>query len=359
MIRVLMYVFGSFALLGGLDRILGNRFGFGAAFEQGLSLLGPLAASMAGMMILAPWLAEMIARTLSPFYRLLGLDPSLLGSVLAIDMGGFQIAKDLADDPEIGLFSGVLIASTLGCTVSYSIPVGMELTKTGNSGAFMQGILCGLITMSPALFLGGLLMGLPVSVSLLSCVPLFLLSGLLAAGILLWRKGTEKVFRVFAEFLRILSAAGLTLGAVQSITGITLLKSLMPLEEAMSVVVSVCIVLLGALPFGEMLMRFLKRPLTALGGRLGIGPDAPANLLMTYLTITPGLASLPRLDASGCSALAAFAVCGGSALTAHLAVTLSLAPRLALPLLAVKTVGALSALALSLALERRGNAPIR
>ena len=52
--QVLMIVIAVGAVLGGVDRICGNRLGLGAQFEKGFMLLGPMALSMAGMICLAP-----------------------------------------------------------------------------------------------------------------------------------------------------------------------------------------------------------------------------------------------------------------------------------------------------------------
>ncbi len=46
MSEIIMYIMAFGALLGGLDQILGNRFGLGKKFEDGFHLLGPTAISM-------------------------------------------------------------------------------------------------------------------------------------------------------------------------------------------------------------------------------------------------------------------------------------------------------------------------
>ena len=53
--NALAYVMLGFSLLGALDRILGNKFGLGKEFEKGFELLGTLALSMIGMIVLTPW----------------------------------------------------------------------------------------------------------------------------------------------------------------------------------------------------------------------------------------------------------------------------------------------------------------
>jgi len=79
--QVIMYCITLGALLGGVDRILGNRFGFGKQFEQGFLLLGPMALSMAGITCLAPLLADFSMSFLAPALGLLGIDPGICGSI--------------------------------------------------------------------------------------------------------------------------------------------------------------------------------------------------------------------------------------------------------------------------------------
>ena len=47
--QVLMIVIAAGAVLGGADRLCGNRLGYGDKFEEAFRLLGPMALSMAGM----------------------------------------------------------------------------------------------------------------------------------------------------------------------------------------------------------------------------------------------------------------------------------------------------------------------
>ena len=74
MVQFLMYLMAAGAVLGGLDRILGNRFGLGEAFEEAFRMLGPIALSMAGIICLAPVLADVLGRVIAPLYHLLGQD---------------------------------------------------------------------------------------------------------------------------------------------------------------------------------------------------------------------------------------------------------------------------------------------
>ena len=49
--QVLIALMAVFALLGGLDRILGGRFGLGQRFEEGILAMGSLALAMVGILL--------------------------------------------------------------------------------------------------------------------------------------------------------------------------------------------------------------------------------------------------------------------------------------------------------------------
>lgn len=122
-----MIVIAAGAVLGGADRLCGNRLGYGDKFEEAFRLLGPMALSMAGMICLAPVLAGVLGRVIVPFYRGLGVDPAMFGGVLAIDMGGYQLAKELAADGRMGSYAGIVVSALFGCTLVFTIPVGMGM----------------------------------------------------------------------------------------------------------------------------------------------------------------------------------------------------------------------------------------
>lgn len=74
-----------------------------------------------------------------------------------------------------------------------------------------------------------------------------------------------KGFGYFAAVIGFLTTVGLTAGAVEYMTGFRLLKGLAPIEEAMAVVSSIGVVMLGSLPVAEILRRLLEKPLNWAG----------------------------------------------------------------------------------------------
>ena len=154
--KVIMWIMALGAVAGGVDHIFGDRMGLGKKFENGFMLLGPTALSMAGIICLAPLLSGVLGPLVSPLFARFGLDPAMLGSLLAIDMGGYQMAMELCADKQVGLFSGLIAGAVFGCTITFTIPVGVGMIESEDQQRFARGILLGLIAMPAALLTGGL-----------------------------------------------------------------------------------------------------------------------------------------------------------------------------------------------------------
>ena len=128
MSQIILNTMAFGALLGGLDHLLGNRFGLGQRFEEAFHLLGSLALSMAGIICLAPVLSQWLGKVIVPLFSWLKLDPGMFGSILAIDMGGYQMAMDLCADSAFGRYAGIVVSAIFGCTIVFTIPVGLGHT---------------------------------------------------------------------------------------------------------------------------------------------------------------------------------------------------------------------------------------
>ncbi len=287
--QILMAIMAAGVVLGGMDRLLGNRFGYGEKFEEGFRLLGPTALSMAGMICLAPVLANVLGKAIIPFYQAIGVDPSMFGSVLAIDMGGYQLAKELAIDSSIGSYAGIVVSAILGCTLVFTIPVGM---------------------------------------------------------------GMIKGFCVLANGIRVLVTVGLMLAAVEFLCGWNPIPGMTPIEDAMSVVSSIGVVLLGSLPAAELLRQLLKKPFTLLGERLGIKPLGFIGMLIGLVSPLPVLSMYQDMDEKGKVTIGAFLVSGTSLLAAHMGFVISTEPAMLPALICGKLSGAIAAAVLTMCFHK-------
>lgn len=350
--QIIMYCMAFGVVLGGLDRILGNHFGFGDKFENGFRLLGPVALSMAGIICLTPLLAAVLRNAVAPLCGPLGLDPALFGGLLAIDMGGYQLAGELAEDPGLGRFSGIIVSAVFGCTVVFTIPVGLGAIGAEDRPHFIRGILLGLLAVPVSLTAGGLVMGLAAGKLLWNMAPIVALTGLLFFGMLKKPDRMERIFRGFAGLVQAAATLGLIHGAVEYLTGFSLIPGMPPLMEAMETVCAIGTVMLGGLPLAELFRRLMQRPLARLQKRTGLNSVSAAALLMGLVSVTPALVMIPEMDRRGKVVCSAAMVCGASAFAAHLAFAMSTEPELVSALLAAKLLGAGMAAAIALAATR-------
>lgn len=338
---ILMIFIAAGVVLGGADKILGNRLGFGQKFDDGFILMGPMALSMTGIICLAPILSAWLGNAIRPFFSFVGIDPAMFGCVLAIDMGGYQLAMDLAQNPEIGRFSGIIASSMFGCTLVFTIPVGMSVLPEEDRPFFLKGLLAGLISMPIGLFVGGLLQGLRFGTTLYQCIPIFLLSAVLLLGLTRFQDRTIRIFSGFARLIQTAATVGLILAAVQYIVGVTFLPDLGSLDDALEIVGSIAIVMLGSLPLAELLRRCLAGPFRWIGSKTGLNDASTTGIIVGTITVMPALAMVQDMDQRGKVLCGAFLVCGASAFAAHMGFAAGTQPDLILPLLGGKFAGAL------------------
>lgn len=346
-----MYIMAAGIVLGGVDRLRGNKWGFGDKFETGFMLLGSMALSMVGMICLTPVLAHWLEQIIVPFYRLIGVDPAMFGSLLAIDMGGYQLSMNLAENDSLGRYAGLIVAAIFGCTVVFTIPVGMGIIPKADQPLFAQGIMMGLVAMPVGLVAGGLLCGLSVLTCLHQNLPVFVLALLLLLG--LWKIPQKMVkgFCLLAEGIRWMVTIGLVLAAAESLTGWNPIPGMAPIQDAMATVASIAVVLLGSLPMAELVRRLLVRPFAWLGNKLGMKPQSLTGMLVGLVSALPTLSMYEDMDDRGKIASGAFLVSGTSLLAAHMAFVVSTEPEMLLPLIAAKFLGAFAAVLLAIGLK--------
>ncbi len=353
--QVIMWIMAAGALAGGLDKICGNHLGLGRRFEEGFMLLGTTALSMAGIICLTPLLSGLLKAAVVPLWDHLGMDPGILGGLLAIDMGGYQLSMELSHIPEVGRYAGIVVGATFGCTITFTIPVGMGMVSASERPMFAKGMLIGLGTMPVSLLIGGFFCGLKFTEILLHSLPIFILSLLLMAGIRRFPDKMLKGFGCFATFIGFLTTIGLIAGAVEYMTGFQAVKGLAPIEDAMAVVSSIGIVMLGSLPVAEILRRLLEKPLNWIGNKTGMNGNSVAGLLMGIVSPVPAIAMMKEMDERGKVVNAAFLVCGASALAAHMGFTFGVESELVVPLLICKILGGLAGAAAALLFTRQAS----
>ena len=351
--EVLIAVMAAFAVLGAIDRILGNRFGMGQEFENGILAMGSLALAMVGIVSLAPVLAAVLKPVVVPVYAFLGADPAMFaGTILANDMGGGALAAEMTADPQAALLGGVLTGAMLGATIVFTIPVAMGILEERDRPAMAKGILCGIVTIPLGVLAGGLTAGFPVGMVLRNLIPIVLIAALIALG--LWRaeKAMVKGFAVFGKCVVIVVTVGLAAAIVEELTGFVLIPGMAPISEGFATVGAIAIVLAGAFPLVFVITKLLRKPLLALGRRLGINDAAAAGLIASLANSIAAFGMVKDMNQRGKVINIAFAVSAAFVFGDHLGFTAGFAPEMIGPMIVGKLVGGISAVAVAMWLTR-------
>lgn len=352
--RILIALMAVFALLGALDRIFGSRFGLGQEFENGIQAMGSLALAMVGIVCLAPVLAAVLKPVVVPVFRLLGADPAMFaGSILACDMGGGPLARELTEDARAAALGGVITGSMLGATIVFTIPVALGILEEQDRPALAKGILCGVVTIPVGIGVGGLTAGFPFIMVVRNLVPIVLLAALIALG--LW-KAEDKMVRGFAVFGKLVVALitlGLAAAIVQALTGFALIPGMADISEGFQTVGTIAIVLAGAFPLVAVVTKLLRKPLLAAGKLLGINDAAAAGLIASLANSIATFGMVKDMNSRGKVVNIAFAVSAAFVFGDHLGFTAGFAPELLGPVILGKLAGGVSAVAAALLLTRK------
>lgn len=350
--KIIMYVMAVGILIGACDKIIGNKFGLGEKFEEGLNTMGTLAIGMAGIICLAPVISDVIGPVIAPMCSMVSIDPAMFGSILACDMGGYPLAMNLAQSEEIGLFSGILIASMLGCTVSFTIPVGLGLIDQKDQPYFAQGLLIGLITIPIGGVLGSIAAGFDIKLVLINTIPVLIISILLAIGLKCIPDAMIKGCIYFGRLIEIVILIGLALAGFESLTGIVILKGMAPISEAMGIVGSIAVVLMGILPVLTLFLKLLDKPLQSLGKKVGLDTSSTAALIITLANAVPVFVMLKEMSPKGKVVNVAFIVSASCVFGDHLGFTAGVEQSMITPLIVGKLAAGITAVILAFVMTK-------
>ena len=352
--EILIWIMAGFAVLGALDRIIGNRFGLGEKFEEGILAMGSLALAMVGIIAIAPVLANLLKPVVVPVYGFLGADPAMFaGTILACDMGAGPLANALTEDAQAAALGGVLCGSMLGATIVFSIPVALGILKEEDRPALAKGVLAGLVTIPIGLLVGGLVAGIPVVKVLRNLVPIVLIAAVIALGLWKWEKAMIKGFSWFGRGIIALITVGLAAIIVETLTGFVLIPGLATIEEGFQTVGTIAIVLAGAFPLVFVLTKLLKKPLLKLGKLLGVNDTAAAGLIASLANSIATFNMVKDMDYRGKVVNIAFAVSAAFVFGDHLGFTAGFAPELLPAMIVGKLAGGVTAIAVALLLTRK------
>ena len=347
--KIFFCVISVFLVLGVVDKIIGNKLGLGNKFEEGIMTAGPLAISMIGMIVLAPVIAKVLEPVIVPLYRFLGADPSVfIGTIIANDMGGAMLSRELALDKEAGDFAGLIVGSMLGPTVTFMIPAALGVIEEQDRDPFAMGVLAGIVTVPIGAIAGGITAGYSIDMVMRNVFPVICFSLCIVIGLWRWQDKIIKGFLIFGKLITSLILVGLGVGIVQELTGYEIVKGIHPIGEGVEIVFHISMFLAGAFPLVAFLSKILQRPLKKMGSILGMNEYSTMGMISTLANSIPMFHLLKHMDKRGKVVNVAFAVSAAFLLGDHLAFTASYEPSMIMPVMVGKAVGGISAIFMAL-----------
>ena len=359
---VIMMIMMIFMLVGAIDKIMGNKKGYGEKFEEGFNAIGPLAISMAGVVAAAPVLATILGPVIKPIYNFFGADSSMFATtLLACDMGGYPLAMQMAANESVGNFAGLILGTMMGPTIVFTIPVALSIIKKTDKPYLGAGVLAGLITVPIGCIVGGLAMStmteykLGIGTILQNLIPVIIIAALIVIG--LWFAPAKMIngFNVFGTGVTIVITAFTAIAVFEQITGIMFplfdvmaikdeVTGLSPLDSGLLTCGQIGIVLIGAFPMVEWITRTFGGVLKKLGGALGINEQASAGMVANLANNIAMFNILGEMDPKGKLLNVAFAVSAAFVFGDHLGFTAGVDQAMVTPVIIGKLVAGITAL---------------
>ena len=360
---VIMMIMMIFMLVGAIDKICGNKLGYGEMFEEGFNAMGPLAMSMAGVVAAAPVLSMLLGPILKPIYGIFGASPAMFATtLLACDMGGYPLAMQLAEgDVAIGNFAGLILGTMMGPTIVFTIPVALGIIKKEDRGYLGAGVLAGLITVPIGCIVGGLMMNtlapeyhLNFITIIQNLIPVIIIAALIVLG--LWFAPGPMIngFNKFGTGVTIVITALTAIAVFEQITGIMFpvfhimvenpADGSRGLDSGLLTCGQIAIVLIGAFPMVEWITRTFGKPLEKIGAALGMNEQGSAGMVANLANNIAMFNIMGEMNPKGKLLNVAFAVSAAFVFGDHLGFTAGNNPDMIFPVIVGKLVAGVTAI---------------
>ncbi|MGI6012248.1 MAG: ethanolamine utilization protein EutH [Ruminococcus sp.] len=360
---IIIFIMMIFMLVGAIDKIRGNKYGYGEQFDEGFHAMGSLAIAMTGVVAAAPVLAVILRPVLVPLFRLVGADASMFATtLLACDMGGYSLAMQLAENETLGNFAGLILGTMMGPTLVFTIPVALSIISTKDRPYLGAGVLAGLITVPLGCIAGGLMMNLtPYKISfmtiLINLIPVIIIAGLIVAGLWISPGKMIRGFNKFGTGVTIVITIFTAIAVFQYQTGIRFPlfdrmvepdgEGVIPLESGLLICGQIAIVLLGAFPMVKWITNTFGKGLGKVGKALGMDEQGSTGLVASLANNIAMFNIMGEMNPKGKLLNVAFAVGAAFVFGDHLGFTAGVNHDMIFPVIVGKLTAGITALFLA------------
>ncbi|WP_042355558.1 ethanolamine utilization protein EutH [Bacillus rubiinfantis] len=366
--QVVIYIIMICAVLGAFAAIRNSETGLGAQFMEGLHAVGHIFVPAAGIMASIPYLSWFIDKVCGPFFSAIGADPAIAAtSILATDMGGYQLAEVLKQTQE-GWIMAMVVGFMAGATIVFSIPMGLAMLDKRDHKYMALGVMAGVLTIpigalisSTIIFLSNSKVRDFISTSgearyqfalgygqiLLNLLPLLIFVVVIALGLYFLPDFMIKVFMWFGRLMDagiklvlVFSIVEIFTGLFSQVFGAWGFDPIMADKDdqfrALETAGYIGIMLAGAFPMVYLLQKYAGGPLEALGRKIGLSKEGSAGLVATIANILAMFKLVKTMPPKDKVINIAFGVCSAFLLGDHLSFSANFQPTLILPIMVGK-----------------------
>ncbi len=373
--NIVIYMIMCCALIGAVCSILDESSPTGQQFLEGIGSIGAIFLPVAGIMAAAPYITAFVTSVFTPMFDAVGADPCMAATTfIAVDMGGYQLAFDLAKTKESWIMA-MMTGYMAGATIVFSIPVALKMIDREDRPCLALGVMSGLLAIPFGVLVSSLIIAAtsPEVRSIIATtgaadyrlqltmlqiahnlVPLAIICGLLALGLLLI---PDRMIRGFIILGRLMDAAlrlVFVCCVIEYFTGVfskvlggwgfePIIADDKDINRALEISGYIGIMLCGAFPMVYLIRTKLAKPLGWLGSKIGLSADCTAGILAASANVLALFAMVRKLEPADKVRTIAFSVCCAFLFGDHLAFAANFQPSLILPIMGGKLAGGIIA----------------
>ncbi|MCO1604366.1 ethanolamine utilization protein EutH [Desulfosporosinus nitroreducens] len=361
--KLMISIIMACCLAGAVASAVKEDSELGQSFINGIETIGTIFLPIAGIMISIPYLTIFIEKVFGSIYSFIGADLAIAATTfIPSDIGGYVLAQALAQSPEAWIMS-MVVGIMAAPTILYNIPIGLTMLEKEDHQYLALGMMSGMLAVPFGVFVTCMILffsHIPVREAIstnadatyvlsfglvsifINLLPLIIICVLFALGLKLIPKKMIKGFMIYGKILMAALKLVVAFAIIEYFTGVfsTVLGGwgfdpfIADEEErfrALEITGIIGIMLAGAFPMVYLLKKYLQKPLTKIGTKLGLTYAGSAGLVAASANVLAMFATVKDMPPKDKVKCIAYSVCAGYLLGDYLSFTANFQPTLIVP----------------------------
>ncbi|MBI9090844.1 MAG: ethanolamine utilization protein EutH [Desulfobacterium sp.] len=376
---IIVYFIMLCAVIGCFAYIRDDESELGKEFIEGIYSIGAIFVPTAGILASAPYLSAFIKSVCGPMFAAVGADPAIAATtIIAVDMGGYQLADVLALTRESWIMA-MVVGYMSGATIVFSIPVGLTMLAKKDHKYMALGVMAGLLSIPVGVFVtcgmlsvsdlmvrgmisanadSAYVLALSFKTIFLNLLPLTIFCVTLAVGLKVIPNTMIKGFLFFGNTMSTVLTLVLVFSIVEMYTSFfsnvcgfwgfdPIIADPKDQFRALEIAGYIGTMLCGAFPMVHLIKKYCAKPMEAIGSKVGLASTGAAGILAAAANILAMFRLIGAMRPKDKVLCVAFSVCAAFTFGDHLAFTANFQPNMILPVMTGKLVGGMAGFGLA------------